>query len=99
MDGKLSGSVLLDLSAAFDLVDSELLIKKLEVYKIDSQILNWIHSYLTDRQQAVWVDHVFSDFLPCRLGVPQGIILGPLFFLLKLVNIVKDPFPEINLES
>ena len=82
MDGKLSGSVLLDLSAAFDLVDSELLIKKLEVYKIDSQILNWIHSYLTDRQQAVWVDHVFSDFLPCRLGVPQGSILGPLLFLI-----------------
>lgn len=42
----------------------------------------WVHSYLTQRQQAVWVDHVFSEFLETNLGVHQGSILGPLLFLI-----------------
>ena len=39
-------------------------------------------SYLTDRYQSVWIDHVFSDFLENSIGVPQGSNLGPLFFLI-----------------
>ena len=45
-------------------------------------MLNWIQSYLTDRERTVWIDHVFSEFLPSNLGVPQGSNLGPLFFLI-----------------
>ena len=81
-DGKLNGAVLLDLSAAFDLVDPSILLKKLELYNIDSKSLAWIKSYLSNRKQAVWVDHTFSDFLPCDIGVPQGSNLGPLLFLI-----------------
>ena len=44
--------------------------------------LNWIHSYMTERYQGVWIDHVLSSFLKCEVGVPQGSNLGPLFFLL-----------------
>ena len=44
-------------------------------------ILSWVQSYLSDRHQAVWIDHVFSDFRPHSIGVPQGSILGPLLFL------------------
>ena len=80
--GKLSGVVLLDLSAAFDLVDSDLLLQKLKVYGFDDDSLLWVESYLTDRHQAVWIDHALSDFLPCTVGVPQGSNLGPLFFLI-----------------
>ena len=79
--GNLSGIVLLDLSAAFDLVDPELLIKKLRIYKFDNDILEWIKSYLTNRHQAVWVDNILSDFLHSPVGVPQGSNLGPLLFL------------------
>ena len=79
-DGQLSGVVLLDLSAAFDLVDPDLLLQKLKVYGFDDDILLWVESYLTDRFQAVWIDHAMSDFLESKVGVPQGSNLGPLFF-------------------
>ena len=75
-------SVLLDLSAAFDLVDPNLLISKLEIYGVDGDGIQWINSYLTNRYQGVWVDHVLSDFKHCDVGVPQGSILGPLLFLI-----------------
>ena len=42
----------------------------------------WVESYLTERFQAVWIDHALSDFLSCKVGVPQGSNLGPLFFLI-----------------
>ena len=80
--GKLSGVVLVDLSAAFDLVSPSLLIKKLQVYGLEDDIINWISSYLTQRYQSVWIDHVYSNFLENSIGVPQGSILGPLLFLI-----------------
>ena len=80
--GQVSGVVLLDLSAAFDLVEPGILIKKLRIYGLDENFLTWIESYLTNRHQAVWIDHTLSEFLPCEVGVPQGSNLGPLFFLI-----------------
>ena len=74
--GQLSAVVLLDLSAAFDLVDSDLLLQKLRAYGFDDDSLLWVDSYLTDRHQAVWIDHALSEFLPCKVGVPQGSNLG-----------------------
>ena len=78
--GKVSGALLLDLSAAFDLVDPELLIQKLQIYGLQEDYLSWIHSYLTGRHQAVWLDHSFSEFLHCEVGVPQGSNLGHFSF-------------------
>ena len=80
--GQVSGAVLLDLSAAFDLVSPDILLKKLEIYGLDRSFLTWIECYLTSRYQGVWIDHTMSSFLPCDIGVPQGSNLGPLFFLL-----------------
>ena len=80
--GRISGAVLLDLSAAFDLVSPDILVSKLEIYGLDEEFLAWVKSYLSGRYQAVWIDHVSSDFIPCEVGVPQGSILGPLFFML-----------------
>ena len=82
MEGKLSGVVLLDLSAAFDLVDADLLLKKLKIYGFENDILSWLKSYLVNRHQAVWIDHILSGFLHCEAGVPQGSNLGPLLFLI-----------------
>ena len=79
---KVSGVVLLDLSAAFDLVDPELLINKLRIYGVQDDLILWISSYLTERYQAVWMDHSLSQFLHSEIGVPQGSNLGPLLFLI-----------------
>ena len=80
--GKVSGAVFVDLSAAFDLVSPGLLIEKLRVYGVKEDLLEWIKSYLDERYQSVWIDHVFSEYLPNTVGVPQGSNLGPLFFLI-----------------
>ena len=80
--GQVSGAVLLDLSAAFDLVSPEILLKKLQIYGLEEDFVTWIGSYLSDRHQCVWIDHTMSDFLHCDVGVPQGSNLGPLFFLI-----------------
>ena len=79
---KFSGAVIIDLSAAFDLVDHCILLNKLQCYGVQSDFLQWIKSYLSERYQSVWIDHVLSEFLVCPTGVPQGSILGPLLFLL-----------------
>ena len=80
--GQVSGVVLVDLSAAFDLVSPTLLIQKLKIYGIDEDFASWILSYLCGRFQSVWIDHVYSSFLESSIGVPQGSNLGPLFFLI-----------------
>ena len=64
------------------MVSPDILLKKLEIYGIQKELLAWIASYLSDRSQAVWIDHTLSEFLPCPIGVPQGSNLGPLFFML-----------------
>ena len=81
-EGKLSGVVMLDLSSAFDLVDPQLLIEKLKIYRFDGYILSWVKSYISNRSQAVWIDSALSDFVHCPVGVPQGSNLGPLLFLI-----------------
>ena len=79
---QVTGVVLVDLSAAFDLVSPDLLMQKLRIYGFEEDIITWLSSYLTNRFQAVWIDNQFSSFLSNSLGVPQGSNLGPLLFLL-----------------
>ena len=79
--GQVSGAVLLDLNATFDLVPPDILLAKLEIYGLETDF-PWIRSYLSSRYQSVWKDHIMFQFLHCEVGVSQGSNLGALFFLL-----------------
>ena len=76
--------VLLDLSAAFDTVDHRLLLDKLHEIGIRDNAHRWIQSYLSQRTQAVKVDNVTSRSVGLCSGVPQGSVLGPLFFTISV---------------
>ena len=79
--------IFLDFAKAFDTVNHEILLQKLNHYGIRGNALSLIESYLTDREQCVQLNNITSDMDFIRHGVPQGSILGPLFFLLYINDI------------
>ena len=80
-DAKLSLFILLDLSAAFDLVDHSILLKRLEsTYGFERLTLKWFKNYLSDRFCKVLCSGTKSDFVDFSVGVPQESVLRPLLF-------------------
>jgi retron-type reverse transcriptase len=71
----------IDFRKAFDLVDSSLLTHKLFHYGFGNNALKLVGNYFKHRQQQTKVGQTTSSFSPISLGVPQGSVLGPLFFL------------------
>ena len=79
-----------DIQKAFDSVPHLPLLQKLEQIGINPYILRWVQSYLTVRRQFVVVEGSCSPTLQVVSGVPQGSVLGPLLFVIYLVNDVAD---------
>ena len=80
--GLYTGMIFLDLPKAFDVVNHDLLVTKLQMYGCFSSALLSLKSYLSDRQQCVNIAGTLSDTKILRSGVPQGSILGPTLLLL-----------------
>ena len=80
--GNLTGMVFIDFKKAFDLVNHNILLEKLKIYQFDKHTLNWFTSYLSDRSQKVQIGTNISESEIISAGVPQGLILGPLLFIL-----------------
>ena len=77
-------ALFLDLSKAFDTLNFNILLNKLQYYGIHGIALSLIKSYLTNRFQYVQFENSESDLLEIETGIPQGSILGPLFFILTI---------------
>ena len=69
---RLVGSIMLDYSAAFDIIDHSLLLDKLSCYGFTSSAVRWIKSYLTNRSQRVFYNGSLSDIKHVHCGIPQG---------------------------
>ena len=88
----------LDLAKAFDTVNHDILLSKLERYGIRGKVLLLLKSYLSDRQQKVRIQNQISEYKYLSCGVPQGTILGPLLFILYVNDLLRD-MPEGSILS
>ena len=78
------GAVLTDLSKAFNCIAHDLFIAKLAAYGFSDTALRYVYSYLSNRKQCVRINNTYSNYQKITSGVPQGSILGPIFFNLSI---------------
>ena len=73
-------ALFMDLSKAFDTINHDLMLAKLEAYGFSNNSLQFMHNYLKNRKQRVQLNNSFSKMGKVKVGVPQGSIIGPLLF-------------------
>ena len=91
-------SIFIDIRKAFDTVDFQTLISRLESLGVRGKCLKWFESYLTGRSLKVVLSDVNSAAFPVMCGVPQGSVLGPLLYLIY-VDLMRFYLKDVCLTS
>jgi len=90
-DGDATALLFLDLSAAFDTIDHDVLLNRLaDRCGFQDAALGWFRSYFSRRTQSVVVDGEVSEPVTFECGVPQGSVLGPLLFLVYVASLPDE---------
>ena len=89
-DGNFAQVVLLDYAKAFDRIDANILMKKLEAMAIPDPLLRWIECFLSNRRQRVKVGQSTSNWLDIWGTVPQGTLIGVLCFIAMINDLSTD---------
>ena len=98
VDAKIPVDVLcIDFAKAFDSVSHAKLLYKLERIGFRGKLLAWFKNFLLNRYQSVRVNESMSSFIKVESGIPQGTILGPLFFIIYIDGLSKNIKNGMNL--
>ena len=89
-NGGVSGTLLTDLSKAFDCILHDLFIAKLAAYGFDYNSLQMLQSYLLNRKQRTKINNAYSKYCETLFGIPQGSILGSLLFNIYICDMFYD---------
>jgi hypothetical protein len=91
-DNKIMVAVFLDFKMAFETIDRELLLRRMEQFGLKGAELSWFRNYLS--QETRFYEKI-SDAINVQLSVPQGSVLGPLLFIFYIKNVLR--YSKLNL--
>ena len=95
--GGVVGAVFIDLKRAFDTVNHNILLSKLSNFNVTQKTVDFVASYLCNRNHCTRIKGKTSSSLACSIGVPQGSILGPLLFSIY-INDLPSICPEVTVQ-